>query len=393
MKLQNLFLTTKAVCLWGGIGVLTLAAPANAQTVFQTENGAVLTETNWNSGLPTIGNQGTIGINATYVGGTGVGATGQFDGWDVLLTGGILSRAGGSAALVLKNGTTLVVDGASAELVYSGISVTGGSSYTINNGTGTSNVARATNIDNTSVLTINGGTSIFTREIILTGDGTFTVNGGTITVTSASAISTEIGFRSIGPATTGGFFFNGGTTTAPYFNLVDARTAKFGGTTAGSLSLASLGTNITLDWLTGSLMTLSITGADQSFYEGLWNAPTPTLTFNGANTGAFSDHFQVTGSTLSLISGPSVAAPFTVSILPNATTPGNYDFTWTSQAGKEYDLVSNTELSTPINTWLVWEGHAGLPATPPNNVLADVPGGGDTRRFFAVVERDAPAAP
>jgi hypothetical protein len=87
---------------------------------------------------------------------------------------------------------------------------------------------------------------------------------------------------------------------------------------------------------------------------------------------------------------PPSSGPFTVSILPNATTPGNYDFTWTSQAGKEYDLVSNTELSTPINTWLVWEGHAGLPATPPNNVLADVPGGGDTRRFFAVVERDAP---
>lgn len=88
---------------------------------------------------------------------------------------------------------------------------------------------------------------------------------------------------------------------------------------------------------------------------------------------------------------PPSSGPFTVSILPNGTTPGNYDFTWTSQAGKEYDLVSNTDLAAAIATWSVWDGREGLPTTPPNNVLADVPGGGDPRRFFAVVERDAPA--
>jgi hypothetical protein len=304
MKLKKILCTTKTACLLGGLATLSLATSSNAATVFQTANGAVLTEANWSSGLPTIGNQGTIGINATYVGGTGVGTTGQFDGWDVLLTGGILSRAGGSAALVLKNGTTLVVDGASAELVYSGISVTGGSSYTINNGTGTSNVARATNIDNTSVLTINGGTSTFNREITLTGDGTFTVNGGSLSIT-AGADASQTGFKSSGAATTGGFFFNGGTTTAPDFSLAASRTAYFGGSSAGTVSLANLGTNITLDWLADSLMTLSITGADQTFYEALWTST--TLKYDGGNIGAFADYFQVSGTSLSLIPEPSAA--------------------------------------------------------------------------------------
>jgi hypothetical protein len=88
---------------------------------------------------------------------------------------------------------------------------------------------------------------------------------------------------------------------------------------------------------------------------------------------------------------PPTAGPFTVTIAPNTTTPGNYDFTWTSQPGKEYDLVSSTDLATAIATWPVWDGRSALPATPPSNTLTDVPGGGDTRRFFAVVEKNAPA--
>jgi hypothetical protein len=392
VKIQTRLLTTKAICIWGGIVAVTLAAPATAQTVFQTLNGAVNTAANWDNGLPTIasGNQGTIGINATYIGGSGGPTAGQFVGWNVLQTDGTFSRVSGSATLNISTGSTFVVNGASAQFNYSGIALAG-ATYTMTNGTGTAATgtgARGTTIDNTSTMTFNGGSSTFNREITLTGNGTFTVNGGNLTITGG-ATAAETGFKSSGAATTGGFFFNGGTTVAPYFNLVtDARTAKFGGTTAGSLSLASLGTNITLDWLSGSLMTLTITGANQAFYEGLWTAT--TLRFNGANSGAFSDYFQVAGSTLSLISGSS-SGQFNVSIQPNATTPGNYDFTWTSQAGKQYDLVTSTDLATAIGTWPVWDGRSDLAATPPNNVLANVPGGGDSRRFFAVVERNAPA--
>lgn len=87
---------------------------------------------------------------------------------------------------------------------------------------------------------------------------------------------------------------------------------------------------------------------------------------------------------------PPPAGPPVLVITPNTVTLGNYDFSWASQAGKEYDLVSSTDLSTAIGTWPVWEGLSGLSATPPDNVLANVPGGGDVRRFFALAVRDAP---
>lgn len=84
---------------------------------------------------------------------------------------------------------------------------------------------------------------------------------------------------------------------------------------------------------------------------------------------------------------------FSVIITPNAGTPGNYDFQWNSQPGKVYDLVSATDLATPASTWAVWQGHSGIPADELDgiNELTNVPGGGDTRRFFAV--RESAAAP
>ncbi|MCB1134449.1 MAG: hypothetical protein KDN05_25265, partial [Verrucomicrobiae bacterium] len=89
------------------------------------------------------------------------------------------------------------------------------------------------------------------------------------------------------------------------------------------------------------------------------------------------------------VPAPSPAPP-TLVITPNTTTPGNYDFSWNSLAGRLYDLVSATDLSTAISTWPVWDGRTGLAGTPPENLLADIPGGGDEKRFFALVVRDAP---
>ena len=85
---------------------------------------------------------------------------------------------------------------------------------------------------------------------------------------------------------------------------------------------------------------------------------------------------------------PPVPEPFTLSIMPNSSNPGSYDFTWASQIGKIYDLVSNTDLSSPPGSWPVWMGNANIPAASSITHLADIPGGGAPRRFFAVIERD-----
>jgi hypothetical protein len=146
----------------------------------------------------------------------------------------------------------------------------------------------------------------FNREFNVNDTSQLIVNGGSLTI-GAGATAAQTGFKAdLAGAGNVGFIFNGGTTVAPLFDLANARTARFGGTTSGTLSLASLGTNITLNFLTGSLMELSITGANQSFYEGLWTST--TLRFNGANTGVFTDHFAVTGTTLSAIPEPSTYA-------------------------------------------------------------------------------------
>lgn len=82
-----------------------------------------------------------------------------------------------------------------------------------------------------------------------------------------------------------------------------------------------------------------------------------------------------------------------IAFTSNETTPGNYDFSWESESGKVYDLVSTTDLTSgePL-TWAVWDSRTDLTATPPANVLENVPGGGDSKRFFSIIEKSAPSS-
>jgi hypothetical protein len=87
----------------------------------------------------------------------------------------------------------------------------------------------------------------------------------------------------------------------------------------------------------------------------------------------------------------AVPVPVQIVITPNSGTPGSFDFSWNSNAGKVYDLVSSTDLSTAPDTWPVWQGHSGIPTNhPAANTLTNIPGGGDPKRFFSVIEKQAP---
>lgn len=107
------------------------------------------------------------------------------------------------------------------------------------------------------------------------------------------------------------------------------------------------------------------------------------------------DNVSVPGE---LVSGPS-AAPFKLTITPNATTPGSYDFEWVGKEGKLYDLVSATSLATAPGTWDVYDpdGPGGEPAYQDispggtTTTLMDVPGGSNPTRFFVLVEKDPPS--
>ncbi len=275
---------------------------ASAATVFtnaDVANNFVSTAGNWDNGLPTGGNAGTININAGY------DSSVVLDGYDVTHTGGNLTRSTGLGALSLGNGTTWVMNGATAATTNTrGLSVLTGSQFTLEDGNAdlTNNNTDTQTNGVGSTLIINGGAMTIGRDFIVRNGGVFTVYGGTL-----SGID-QILTQNFATAA-GGINFNGGSTTADNFQFDNpgGNTVTFGGSTVGSLSLlVGLGNGATLNWLPGSLMSLTIAGADQAFYEGLYTAN--TLRFDGSNADPFGDKFQVSGSTLSLVPVPEPAS-------------------------------------------------------------------------------------
>jgi alpha-galactosidase len=116
------------------------------------------------------------------------------------------------------------------------------------------------------------------------------------------------------------------------------------------------------------------------------NTPETAGTSSITNTTILTGADATFANALSLaIGGTPPDSNFQLVITPNGA---NYDFAWNSLEGKLYDLVSSTDLATPIPTWPVWDGKLNIPPTPPINTLTSVTGDGD-KRFFAVIEKDA----
>ena len=91
--------------------------------------------------------------------------------------------------------------------------------------------------------------------------------------------------------------------------------------------------------------------------------------------------------------GSPAGGPPQLTIAPSASTEGAFDFSWNSREGKIYDLVSATDLSSAPFTWAVFEGQADIPSAGETTAVTDLSVADDAKRFFALVERDAPAGP
>lgn len=85
----------------------------------------------------------------------------------------------------------------------------------------------------------------------------------------------------------------------------------------------------------------------------------------------------------------SAPRPLTLTITPALAPAASYDFTWASQPGKVYDLVTSTDLATPASQWPVYRSYRDLFAAGVTRTLLAVPGN-EPRRFFAMAQRDAP---
>jgi hypothetical protein len=89
---------------------------------------------------------------------------------------------------------------------------------------------------------------------------------------------------------------------------------------------------------------------------------------------------------------PDLTTPIQVVITPNGV---NYDFAWNSMTGKLYDLLTSTDLATPVSTWPVHDpdGPGGnppfgdIPSAGATTTLTAVPST-DSRRFFAIREKN-----
>ncbi len=138
--------------------------------------------------------------------------------------------------------------------------------------------------------------------------GTSTINvnaGGTLDASSASGggVNFYVGNNVAGAV--GILHLNGGTINgAGLTNFVLGRlgaTGNFnisaGTATLGSLSIGT-GTGV-INFTAASTGTLTFTGADLAFYQTLFT--NGNLTNAGVNTGAFADHFQVSGETVALL--------------------------------------------------------------------------------------------
>jgi len=95
------------------------------------------------------------------------------------------------------------------------------------------------------------------------------------------------------------------------------------------------------------------------------------------------DEIRLGNTFAEVVGGASAPASLELGISPSDSTPGSFDFSWTGREGKLYDLVSSTDLSTPPETWAVWDGQSEVAST----TLTDVPAGSDPKRFFAIIEK------
>lgn len=118
-------------------------------------------------------------------------------------------------------------------------------------------------------------------------------------------------------------------------------------------------------------------GANNQVFAGFYPDPETTLTFAAYELGVGDN----TVENILISPGPAILQ---LVITPNPETAGSYDFTWTGRDGKVYDLVSATDLSIPPSSWAVWQESANILG----NTIVEVPGGGDSTRFFAVLEKD-----
>jgi len=251
------------VCAFAVLG----ASTGLSQTIFL--GGDVSNAVNWDNGLPTSGgNPGTVAVDGTvpeagspitnYVVTQTAGAISNASFTGNAQSGGEWNLNGGSyttRALNLSNAAAYNVGGGFADL---------------------GNNNRDVVVVSASSFNVTSGNVNLGRHLLL-NQSSFTISGGTLT----GDTDTDLGTRAFN--NTGTMNFNGGTVSVFRLDFSGSgTTASFGGTSAGSVTANSfLGANVSLNFLTGTLMDLSFTDV-ADWAETQWDAD--SLLYNGQDS-------------------------------------------------------------------------------------------------------------
>ncbi|MCP3976664.1 MAG: hypothetical protein GY720_19430 [bacterium] len=129
--------------------------------------------------------------------------------------------------------------------------------------------------------------------------------------------------------------------------------------------------------------------------DGTWSEVTFQFTAIGGTTRLGLYNASMVGDTVHAINIDDVSVESVVPLtLAISRVGGTLSFEWMSQSGKQYDLVSNTDLSTAPATWDPYNDgsntYEDIAADPSGtNTLSGVAPLGSVR-FFAVLEEDIP---
>jgi hypothetical protein len=305
-----------------------LCLSLSAQTVFDNGDATdsfIENAANWDNGAPSAANPGTISIDANV----GLQTSQPMVDWVVTQTGGNITPGGFPNLAFVASGGSWTMDGGS--MTQRSHSYSNGHVFTINNGSITT-VNNSTIQADDAQMVVNGGTVNADRGIRVTGGGNLTVNGGNI------ISDTNDAFGSAGFGGNGTLNFNGGTTTAGRLTFQGGSDlATFGGSSAGTASFTDWGAddnadrnndnNITIDFLSGTGMTLSMGGATRAleiggntatvaWAEELWN--NDQLLFDGQSASDLTIAWSDASSSASGLGG-GVYFDFT----PNGTFGGD----------------------------------------------------------------------
>ena len=143
---------------------------------------------------------------------------------------------------------------------------------------------------------------------------------------------------------------------------------------------------------TGSPM-LGSTVVDIGLKQSFQNDSDEESSINDSGQIAFRFALQDDREGIAIWTPDPTGSSIKLTIVPTTHQTTGYDLEWESQPGMTYDLVTATNLVTPISSWQVYDPdgedrYGNILANDTVTRLTSVPGDG-ARRFFAVVEKEA----